>query len=75
MGCGGCELWPTCAQVRNAVLAHLEEVKNKPVSDRQRECVVRIIREAGDLPTDLYHRRLELAAEILKAIQEAPVRE
>jgi len=76
MGCDGCELWPTFSQLRKAVLRHLEEETNEPVDDRRRETVLRIIRESGDLPTDLYHRRRELASDILMVtLDETSTRE
>lgn len=67
MGCGGCELWPTCAQVRNAVIAHLENEMKMRLNDRHRKTVARIIESFGALATDLYHRRHDVASEIIDA--------
>lgn len=74
MGCDGCELWPTCAQVRNAVIARFEFELKMRLNDRHRKTVAQIFEKFGDLTTDIYHRRREVASAIVDALDESPNR-
>lgn len=52
MGCDGCELWPTIPQLVNVIAEAVEHLHEKPkIKDSLR----------GLLPTDVYHRRAEIA--------------